>query len=89
MALSIDTTYMRLETCMALFQRWRGLNVSPRDPEPDPYADMQLDAIRRSVVRGRIQAMRPGATYEEIAQTLGVTKKTLWEYRKDMGIEHW
>lgn len=83
MALSLDTTYMRLPTCMALFKRWRGMEPAPRG-EPDPYADMTLDEIKRSVIHNRLRAMRPGATYQEIADSLGITHKTLWVYRQEL-----
>jgi hypothetical protein len=75
---------------MALFQRWRQMQpVSEPVSEPvgpDPYAEMTIAEIKRSVIRGRVTAMRPHATYEEIALTLGVSKKTLWDYRKQMGM---
>jgi len=55
MALSLDTTYMRLSTCMALFQRWSEMTPTPpKAGEPDAYADMTIDEIKRSVIRRRL-----------------------------------
>lgn len=41
-----------------------------------------LEDMYESIIQKRCDEMRPEHTYKEIAQSLGITKRTLWKRRK-------
>jgi len=45
---------------------------------------MTLDEAHEAIVRERCEALRPQAKWVEIAATLGISDKTLWEHRREM-----
>jgi DNA-binding NtrC family response regulator len=63
--------------------------------EPGPPSDAGDQAPRVTTIREAerlavvqaIAAMRPGATWDEVADALGITKKTLWHKRKEFGLD--
>jgi len=76
MALSLDTTYMRLSTCMALF--------AARDRVLQDMVDgvHTLDEQERRNIIDTLAAMQDTHTQREIAEALGISKKTLYTKRK-------
>lgn len=80
--------HMRLDTTMQLFHRWHRaraglptrLRTMPRD-----WRDASLGEIEEEVIRERIEAMRPALSWAEVADTLGVNKRTLYSKRKQYG----
>jgi len=79
--------YMRYKTCMALFQRWRRLTGrTTHEVQVSDHDKATIKEIKEAMIRERLQEMRPDHTYGEIADTLGITKKSLWEKRKEYNI---
>lgn len=48
--------------------------------------DASLDDVRDRYIAFMVQEHRPEKSYAEIAEIVGVTKKTLWIYRKKAGL---
>ena len=79
--------YMRYTTCMALFQQWRRRTGRPtHEMTVDDRDRAKLDDIEEAIIRQRLDAMRPGHSYQDIADSLGITKKTLYEKRKQYNL---
>jgi len=51
---------------------------------PPVHGGMTLDGARKAIVRERCEALRPKAKWTEIAESLGISSKTLWEHRREM-----
>lgn len=86
--MTLKMRYMRLQTCMRLFDAWR---VAQKDvtfgrTELEFDDEATIDAIKRSAIHDRLQRMRPEHSYPEIAASLGITTKTLYVYRKELGL---
>jgi transposase-like protein len=45
---------------------------------------MTLGEAREAIVRERCEALRPQASWVEIASTLGIASKTLWDHRREI-----
>ena len=80
--MTTQTRHMRLATCMALFQNWRA--VSGRKTHDNGPT---LSMAKEQLIERRIHKMRPEYSWPEIADSLGVAKKTLWTYRNKYEID--
>lgn len=54
----------------------------PESPDPAVHGGMTLGEAREAIVRERCEALRPKASWTQIADTLGISDKTLWEHRR-------
>lgn len=52
----------------------------------DPRSHDTLEEVRKRHLVRVIASLRPHTGWDEIATVLGISKKTLWQYRKDYGI---
>jgi hypothetical protein len=63
---------------------------APQDQDPPPSPDstvhggMTLERAREAIVRERCEALRPKASWGQVAESLGVSKKTLWTHRREI-----
>jgi DNA-binding NtrC family response regulator len=72
---------------MALFQRRRRLlGKTTHQPTANEFETMQLDAAEEVIIRQRIKRMRPETPWHEIADSLGISDKTLLVKRKQYGL---
>jgi small-conductance mechanosensitive channel len=52
--------------------------------EPAVHGGMTLEGAREAIIRERCEALRPKASWEQVAESLGVAKKTLWTHRREI-----
>lgn len=50
--------------------------------EPAVHGGMTLSEAREVIVRERCEALRPQAAWAEVAESLGIAPKTLWDDRR-------
>jgi len=50
--------------------------------EPAVHGGMTIAEAREAIVRERCEALRPKATWPEVAESLGIAPKTLWDDRR-------
>lgn len=72
---------MRLDTTMRLFRLWNSVQREMLTHERD------LETLRRQEVVSRVRRYRPHASWKQIAESLGVSQRTLHTYRKEYGLE--
>lgn len=76
---------MRMSTTMRLFQAWRRITGRPTHEKADPKT-ATIEDLEAELIKERCDEMRPHYTWEQIANTLGITKKTLAKKRKKYNI---
>jgi len=61
-------------------------NQPPQDQDSKPvvHGGMTLSDAREAIVRERCYALRPKAAWTEIASSLGISSKTLWDHRREI-----
>lgn len=90
MALSVEMKYMRLSTCIRLFDRLSALNSGVlQGPakevlRDDPGPTGSMESVEEWHIR---RVLKRSDTYVEAAETLDTTTKTLLEKRKKYGIK--
>lgn len=55
-----------------------------QDPPPTVHGGMTLEGAREAIVRERCEALRPKASWGQVAESLGITDKTLWTQRREI-----
>ena len=58
--------------------------AQPPDAELVNYGGMTLNEAHEAIVRERCEELRPDTSWAEIAGTLGISDKTLWEHRREI-----
>lgn len=84
-ALQADPRMM--ETEMRVIQRLRRIQRRLPDEggELDEVDGMTIEEAKEKLIRDRIEEMRPQASWKAIAESLGISEKTLWVKRKELG----
>jgi DNA-directed RNA polymerase sigma subunit (sigma70/sigma32) len=78
--------WMRLRTTREVFAAWKAARADRAieaacTQRPDLGESPTLGEIELRVIERRLHALRPDHTYEEIADSLGITRHTLKEKR--------
>ena len=60
-------------------QQTQNLSLSP---DSEGHGLMTIAEYREAVVRKRCEALRPNTSWEEVAESLGISGKTLWDDRR-------